>query len=125
MNNNPMANENESRMDLESNIRIASRILSGSPNISPWQYWGGDSGDPNLPLFCYLSQLLSMEGRGIAVTGTIAFDSATGKVKAKTIVAPTNSHKSKNTELDTKSEWEFKDLEANEDLKVTDVTDRK
>jgi hypothetical protein len=118
MNNDPMTNESENRINIESNIRIASRILSGPSLIGPWQCYGGDSGDRSLPLSCYLSQLLSVGERDIAVTGTLAFDSASGKVKAKTIVAVTNSLKSTNIDQkDTKSEWEFKDLDANEDRK--------
>jgi hypothetical protein len=121
MNNNPIGSKNENRLNLESNIGIASRILSGSP-IDEWLFWGGDSKDRNLPLFCHLSRLLCVGKRGIAATGTLPLDSATGKAKAKTIVASTNPHKS--NQKDAKSEWKFKDLKANGDLSVTDIKDR-
>jgi hypothetical protein len=96
-NKTAFANENIPRMDLESDIRLASRMLGGS-SINELRVWRPDSGDLNLTLYCYLSQLLSVGGRGIAVTGTMAFDSVLGRVRARMIVASTNSHKCENIE---------------------------
>ena len=111
------------RMTVESDLRLASRILSGS-SIDELRLWPEDS-VPKLTLYCYLSQVLSIGTRCIAATGSLGFDSALGRVRAQMVVASTNPHESENMDgRNTNQEWEFKDLEANADLKVTDITDR-
>jgi len=106
-------------MDVESDIRAASRILSGSRIEVPLSL---EEGTPNLSLYCYLAQLLNLRERCVAaVTGSLVFDPTSGNIQAETIVLITNSDKHTN-QKDAKFEsWEFKDLSANGGLEVNYV----
>lgn len=117
-----MVNGNVNRMNLESDTRTASSILSGSRIKMPFSP-KEDSHNP--PLYCYLAQLLNVGKQCIiATTGSLVFDPASGSVQAETLVFSTNSEKCENIDdKDAKLEWEFKDLEANESLEANEVKD--
>jgi len=115
----PMAN---GYVNVESDIRAASSILSGSRVKMPPSL---EEGSHNLALYCYLAQLLNVGKQSIiAATASLVFNPASGNVQADVLVSSTNSAKSENTnQKDTKFEWKFKDLEANESLEAKEVKD--
>jgi hypothetical protein len=118
----PVVNGNVNMMNLESDIQAASSILSGSRVKMPPS---PEEGSHNLALYCYLAQLLNVGKRSIiAATVSLVFNPASGNVQADVLVSSTNSPKSENTNRkDTKLEWKFKDLEANESLEANEVKD--
>ena len=115
--------EKLSTSDIECDIRVASGILNGfrperQPELSRQE---GNHND--LSLYCHLAQLLNVEEQSnIATTGSVTLDPVSGNVQAETIVVAANSDKFEHTDRkDTKVEWEFEYLEANESLDSTEI----
>lgn len=118
-----MANENIFRMNVESDIRVASGILTES-DMAGFPLCG-DETHHNLYVYCYAAQLLKMGNWDIATTGALVSDPESGTVNADMVVVSTASRKPGLGHTSPKDapkwEWECKDLEANENIGVDDI----
>lgn len=123
MDSEEKAIDNLSTSDIEFDIHTASSILNGSCTGIQLSHKLEES-NHNLSLYCHFAQLLSVGKHCVTATGSLAVDPLSGNVQAKSIVVATNSDNFENTDgKDTKFEWEFKDLQANESLEVMEVKD--
>jgi hypothetical protein len=115
-----VANENITlRINVDSDICVASGILTRGELDLPSFRLGGEEAYYNLYVYCYAAQLLKVGSGEIATTGALVFDPAGGTVNAEIIVVSASSRKPGQTNRkDAKWEWDCKDLEANEDLGV-------
>jgi hypothetical protein len=114
-----VANENITRTNVDSDICVASGILTRSELDMPRFRLGGEEAYYNLYVYCYAAQLLKVGSGEIATTGALVFDPAGDTVNADIIVVSASSRKPGQTNRkDAKWKWECKDLEANEDLGV-------
>jgi len=87
-----VANENITKMNVESDICVASGILT-EPDIPGFRLGGGKEAYHNVYVYCYAAQLLKVGSGDIATTGTLVFDPASGTVNADMIVVSASSRK--------------------------------
>lgn len=115
---------NVDRMNISSDIRAASNILSGSRITGRKELSRKEGTNRNLSFHCYLTHLLnSGQQCDIAATGSLVSDPTSGNVQAETIVVSINSE---NTgQKDTGSEWEFRELKPTENFDVNRFRDFK
>ena len=91
MEEGPAANENITRMNVESDICVASGILSELE--MPGFRLGGEEAYHNPYVYCYAAQSLKVGNGDIATTGALVFDPASGTVNADMIVVSASCRK--------------------------------